>query len=248
MALRAYANGALFVEATGDSPPKVLGLHGWGRRGSDFASSFEGLDAIAPDLPGFGASPEPDEVMGADDYARVVEPLLDEFPSPPVVVGHSFGGRIAVCLAARSPERVGPLVLIGAPLLRLAPPPKPSLAYRAVRALNTIGVVSDAQTEAMRQKRGSADYRAARGVMRQILVRVVNESYEDQLRAMRSPVYLLWGENDSEVPTPVAERARDLIIGAGGEVDLRVLPGIGHNLVVGAPGALRVVIDEALAR
>ena len=231
----------------GDSPPKVLALHGWGRRGKDFAASLEGLDAIAPDLPGFGVSPAPLEVMGAEDYARFIEPLLDEFSDPPLIVGHSFGGRVAVCLAARNPDRVGALLLIGVPLVRATPLRRPSLSYRVIRALAGWGLISEDRLERERQRRGSADYRAATGVMRQILVRVVGEEYERQLRALGSPVHLLWGAIDEEVPTTVAELARDLIADAGGKVELRVLPGVGHHVPVEAPAALRSLVDEVLA-
>ena len=246
MALRIYADGAFFGEVMGDSPPKVLALHGWGRSGKEFAASLKGLDAIALDLPGFGASPAPVEVMGAEDYARNIAPVLDEFPDPPVIVGHSFGGRVAVCLAAHHPDRVGPLILIGAPLIRSSPLPKPSLFYRLIRAWGGWGLISEDRLERERQKRGSADYRAARGVMRQVLVRVVGEEYQTQLRALRSPVHLLWGANDEEVPLAVAELARDLITDAGGEAELRLLPGVGHHLPGEAPGALRSVVDEVL--
>ena len=248
MALLTYADGALFAEAMGDSPPKVLALHGWGRRGKDFVASLEGLDAIAPDLPGFGVSPPPVEVMGAEDYARFIEPLLDEFSDPPLIVGHSFGGRVAVCLAARNPDRVGPLILIGAPLVRATPPRRPSLLYRLIRAFAGWGLISEDRLERERQRRGSADYRAATGVMRQILVKVIGEEYQRELRALRSPVHLLWGANDEEVPRRVAELAADLITDAGGEVELSVLPGVGHHVPVEAPRALRSVVDEVLAR
>ena len=130
VALRALADGALFAEAYGDGSPRVLALHGWGRRGNDFAASLAEFDALAIDLPGFGATPAPSEVLGAEGYAALVAPVLDTFESPPVVVGHSFGGRIAVCLAAAHPDRVASLVISGSPLLRLGPAKKPSAGYR----------------------------------------------------------------------------------------------------------------------
>ncbi len=153
-----------------------------------------------------------------------------------------------MCLAARYPDRVGPLVLTGAPLLRLGPGRQPSLGYRWMRALNRMGMVSDGRMERIRQEKGSADYRAASGVMRDILVKAVHESYEPQLKALKSPVSLLWGEADSEVPVEVARRAVEMITGAGGEAELEVLAGIGHFLPVQAPNALRRAIDGALAR
>ena len=241
MALRSFLDGALFAEVFGSGTPDVLALHGWGRRGSDFSASLEGLDAIAPDLPGFGASPVPNQVIGADAYADIVAEILDSFDRPPVLVGHSFGGRVAVCLAAKHPESVGDLVLTGVPLIRLETGRRPPVAYRVVRWLHRAGLVTDERLEQEKRSRGSADYRAATGVMRDILVKVVNESYEGPLGRIQSPVHLLWGENDREVPVSVAESASALL----SDVTLEVLAGVGHLVPIQAPQALRRVIDRA---
>ena len=246
MALRALDDGALFAEAYGDGPPRVLALHGWGRRGSDFAPSMAGFDALAVDLPGFGATPAPENVLGAEGYAALVATVLETFDRPPVVVGHSFGGRIAVCLAAAHPERVGSLVITGSPLLRLGPGKKPSIDYRTLRLLHRAHLVSDDRMEEIRRSRGSADYRAASGVMRDILVKVVNESYEAQLRQLRNRVLLLWGEDDHEVPVTVAEQALRIIRQARGTAELEVLPGVGHLVPTQAPEAISRVLAEEL--
>lgn len=244
MALRSFSDGALFAETFGDRPPAVLALHGWGRRGADFKKSLAEIPALAPDLPGFGATPPPREVMGAHGYAEAVRSLLGEFDSPPVVVGHSFGGRVAVCLAAEEPERFGPLVLTGAPLLRIHPVQRPSFAYRLLRSLHRIGVIGDERMEEIRGRRGSADYRAAEGVMRTILVKVVNESYEEELGRVRSPVTLLWGAEDREVPVDVARAAAEAL--AGSQVTLEILDGVGHHVPIEAPDDLRRAVESVL--
>src|SRR5690606_37589751 len=102
--------------------------------------------------------------------------------------------------------------------------------------------------EQQKQKRGSDDYRAARGVMRDILVKVVNESYEQELEALDVPVRLLWGANDTEVPVSVAEQAEVIIRGAGAPVELTVLDGVGHHIPLQAPDQLRRSVDELLAQ
>lgn len=243
MALRSFLDGDLFAEVYGEGPREVLALHGWGRRGNDFAAVLEGHSGIAPDLPGFGASPAPERAIGADAYADIVARMLDFFDRPPVVVGHSFGGRVAVCLAVKHPERVGPLVLTGAPLIRLETGRQPSPAYRLARWLNRVGIVSDERMEREKRKRGSDDYRALSGVMRDILVKVVNETYEGQLMRISVPVQLLWGDRDEEVPLSVAEAAQALIP----DSSLEVLNGVGHFVPLEAPEALRAAIEKALA-
>ena len=246
MALRSFADGAFFAEVYGEGSPRVLALHGWGRRGSDFKECLHDVPSLAPDLPGFGASPPPEHVLGAGGYAEIVADVLADFEEPPVLVGHSFGGRVAACLATKMPDAIGPIILTGAPLVRAGAAPKPTLSYRVMRSLNKVGIVSDKRMEAERQKRGSADYRAASGVMRGIMVKVINESYEQQLREVQSQVLLLWGRSDREVPVSVARMAADVIRQAGGSADLRVLDGVGHFLPTEAPDALRKAIDSLL--
>jgi pimeloyl-ACP methyl ester carboxylesterase len=92
--------------------------------------------------------------------------------------------------------------------------------------------------EALRQKHGSADYRAAQGVMRDVFVRVVNESYEDQLAAVRCPVELVWGDDDTEAPIAIAEAAAGLLTDAS----LTRLPGAGHMTPLTAAGDLRAAL------
>ena len=108
--LKAFAGGNLFGATTGSGRPWVLALHGWRRTHVDFDAVVGGpdpLDAVALDLPGFGVSPEPPEGWGAEDYASFVSAVLDEMVDRVVVIGHSFGGRVAVHLAANHPDRVG---------------------------------------------------------------------------------------------------------------------------------------------
>lgn len=242
MPLTAIAGGALFAERHGTGSPRVLALHGWGRRGADFARVLDGMDALALDLPGFGASPAPAEVMGAEGYAEAIEPVFALFDDPPVVVGHSFGGRVAVAHQARR-RSSGGLVLAGCPLVRReGARSRPSSGYRLVRAAHRAGLVSDERMERLRRRRGSADYRAATGVMRDVLVKVVNESYEAELARLGVPVHLVWGSDDTEVPVSVARRAAEIITEAGDPVDLEILEGVGHHLPTAAPDRLRRTI------
>ncbi len=242
--LRAVADGALLARVFGDQEPRTLALHGWGRDGTDFGAVLDGLAAIAPDLPGFGYSPAPGKGWGAGDYARCLAPVLEEMQTPAVVVGHSFGGRVAVCLAAHRPDLVSGLVLTGAPLVRVSPPASPRLSYRLLRWGHRRGLVSDARLESMRRKFGSDDYRAARGVMRQVLVKVVNESYERQLDVLSTPVDLIWGAEDREVPVERAQAAFDRLKAAGCPVKLQVIPDVGHDLPLSRPQTLREAIER----
>jgi pimeloyl-ACP methyl ester carboxylesterase len=234
----------------------TVALHGWRRTHADFAASLgpaapEGpLACLAPDLPGFGATPAPTEAWGSVEYAEAIAHLLEETAGPGgggplVVVGHSLGGRVAVRLAAAHPELVGALVLTGAPLVaRGGRRRRPPLAFSALRALQRAGLVGDERMERARERHGSADYRAAQGVMRQVLVRLVNEDYEDAVAAVRCPVELVWGDDDAEVPVDTA-RALERSIS---QARLTVCAGAGHLLPISAPGELRAAVERASAR
>jgi pimeloyl-ACP methyl ester carboxylesterase len=195
---------------------------------------------VALDLPGFGVAPPPPEGWATADYAQWLAPVLDEMAEQVVLLGHSFGGRVAVHLAAARPDRVAAMVLTGVPLTRPpgVRPPRPPLAFRVVRALHQTGLVGAPRMDAMRQRYGSADYRAASGVMREVLVKAVNEDYLDVLGRFGGPVELVWGEDDTTAPVAAARVAEASCAGA----HLTVLPSVDHFTPRRAPGALRSVL------
>lgn len=224
-------------------------MHGWGRRGADFDAVLSGLDALALDLPGFGVSAAPEEARGASGYAELIEPVFEMFDRAPVIVGHSFGGRVAVARQFNHPGSASGLVLVASPLLRRpGPRRRPPLAFRLARAANRAGLISDEAMERQRRRRGSADYRAATGVMRDVLVKAVNESYEEEMAGLDVPVHLVWGADDTEVPTWVAEEAARIISASGASVELEILEGVGHHVPVTAPEAVRRALDAMLDR
>jgi pimeloyl-ACP methyl ester carboxylesterase len=242
VAIQALADGRVLAERIGGSPARVVALHGWGRTGADFTGLLAGLDAVAIHLPGFGPAAAPDAVWGTDDYARLVAEAIEPL-GPVVVVGHSFGGRIAARLAASRPGLVSGLVLTGAPLVRLAPVSKPKLSYRIAKALNRIGLIPDSVLEARRKKAGSADYNAAQGIMRDIMVKTVNENYDDDLAGITAPTWMVWGENDTAAPTAAGKVASERIRGA----HWTVVPGEAHLLTPVLSAAVRAAVEEALA-
>lgn len=235
--ITALADGRLLAEKTGASPARIIALHGWGRNGGDFARIVDGLDALSIHLPGFGITPEPAEAWGSEQYADDVAAALEGLP-PVILVGHSFGGRVAVRLAAKHPELVAGIVLTGVPLMRLKAAPKVSASYRLVRWLARRGLVPQKTLEAQRHKHGSADYRAAQGVMRDIMVRVVPETYDADLARITAPVRMVWGGNDTAAPADAGLAASKLVTGA----KFRVVPGAGHLL----EGELRDAVREEL--
>lgn len=196
----------------------VLDLPGFGKSPPppEPWGSIEYADAVARVVrESLGTSPS--SPNGGSDAARLSngsEPAAHGSADPEqgrsvVVFGHSFGGRVALRLAERYPELVAELFLAGVPLLRRSPP-KVSLVYRAVRSLARRRLLPAKAMDWARRRYGSSDYRAASGIMREVLVRVINEDYTDAMRKLTVPVTLIASTSDEAVPIDVVREASAL--------------------------------------
>jgi pimeloyl-ACP methyl ester carboxylesterase len=224
----------MYVKTLPGSGRVILLLHGWAQTHESLLPLAEllspGATCHLPDLPGFGASPTPDPSWGTAEYAALIVQWLDEQGiAQAEFVAHSFGARVALRVAAASPERVASLSLIGAAGLR----PRRTLRRRAwiafARWLGRLGRLLPRflgkPILAWRERTfGSADYRATAGDLRAILSTVLAEDLQDEARGVRAPTLLIYGREDEETPVEMGERFRGLIEGSC----LLVLDGKGH--------------------
>jgi pimeloyl-ACP methyl ester carboxylesterase len=229
----------------------LLMLHGWGGNSLSFMSAASRLEehfrTLAPDLPGFGFSEMPPEAWGSADYARVVAELPKSAGFESVnVMGHSFGGKVALALATAYPELVKRLVIVASPIVHLPPEPgvrRASRRYAMLRgAAKLMPPLRERMIEWGRNRFGSADYKAA-GPLRPTMVRVVNEDWRPALPAIQAPVLLIWGSADTEVPLRVAQEALELLPHA----ELVTLEGAGHFPFLDQPEAFAEAVVSFLS-
>ncbi len=229
----------------------VLFLHGWGCSTETFAPVAQHLakDFLVYnlDLPGFGKSAEPPVPWGSAEYAQLVEAFIKELAIKDlIIIAHSFGGRLALHLAAKNiPKK---LILTGSAGLK----PKRGVDYylkvysykTAKKVLGLPGLKnnSEAVLEHWRKKSGSADYQQASNTMRQTLVRVVNEDLANFLPLVQVPTLLFWGENDTATPLADAKVFEKNIPDAG----LVVAKGAGHYAYLEQLPFFLAVIDSFL--
>ena len=91
-----------------------LGRASWQPTAMSLAAT--GLTVYALDLPGHGDSAGPRTMLTIEDYGRVVRDVIDALSlGPAQVVGNSFGSVVAAEVAARYPDRVSGVVLVGCP-------------------------------------------------------------------------------------------------------------------------------------
>lgn len=237
-------------EKAGDGAQPVIVMHGWGCRASTMripaeAALTPGTTVYNLDLPGFGDSPEPEKVWGIGDYADIVEAFCRRLGiERPVLMGHSFGGRIAIILASRMP--VAKLILIDAAGIK----PRRSLRYYikvysfkfAKRVLPSLVGRSRAEgiIDRWRGKAGSSDYAAASPKMRAIMSRVVNEDLRHLLPSIAAPTLLIWGERDTATPIADARLMEKKIPDAG----LVSYPEAGHYSFLDRPAQTQAVIKS----
>jgi len=206
-------------ETSGSGMPSTLWLHGWGydnRAFARIAALFKGTGRHRLfDLPGFGKTPLLFEGASTKDYAEILIEQLGKDAGPHIFIGHSYGARIAVQLAARYPEHVKAIVLIGGAGL----PRRRSLAFKAkaffLKLLGRLARLSDQifktqYRSAYVSRFGSADYKDA-GPLRATLVSAVTENLASQAKQVKCPALLLYGSADTDTPVEIGLRYEQLI-------------------------------------
>lgn len=210
--------------------PVVLLMHGWGCDGNIFSSFLpkftKHASVLVVDFPGHGQSGEPPCAWGVPEYAQQILALLDALSISKVqIVCHSFGGRVALWLAAHRPDLIEKMVITGgAGICKPAAQTqsKKQMQYKKLKklllALGKIpflkGIVSYLQ-EKLIQKYGSEDYKRLNANMRQTFVKVINQDLSDLLPQIKASTLLIWGSNDTETPLWMGEKMEKEIPDAG---------------------------------
>lgn len=199
----------------------ILLLHGWGQNiemmkmlGDNFSDRFR---ITILDFPGFGLSEEPSESWTIKDFADMLDEFVKELGiKKPIIMGHSFGGRVAIRYSAD--HVVEKIVLFGSPCVREER--ELPLSVKILKGIKKLPGM-DKIGEFAKNYIGSRDYKAASPIMRQTLVDVVNEDLSKYAKEIDCPTLLIWGENDTEAPVENARILEGIMVDAA----LIVLPG-----------------------
>lgn len=250
----ATLNGVRVHYTVAGSGKPIILMHGWGCNTTTLASIEKtalaaGYKVYNIDFPGFGLSSEPPTVWGVEEYTRVLEALIEhEGIKQPTLLGHSFGGRVAILYSSRHDD-VAKLILVDAAGVK----PKRTLTY--YRKVYTFKLMkwlmyffigrenTRMRLDRMRAKRGSSDYASATPRMRAILSKVVNEDLRKVMAAIHTPTLLIWGENDTATPMTQARTIASLIPSAG----LVSFPGAGHYSFLDEPARFASVLTSFLS-
>lgn len=241
---------------SGDGPSTLVVLQGWGTN----LSVYDSIAAALPpawrllqfDLPGFGASTPPPAPWSPRDYADFFCRFLRALDIPrATLLGHSYGGRVILDLASRPslPFRLERIVLVDSAGIVRPKSARLKLKIRAYKLLKRLAsirllhVLFPELIDDWRSRQGSPDYRAASPLMRQCLVKAVNEDLRHLLPRVRQDTLLIWGDRDTATPLSDA-RLMDSLLSSSG---LAVIPGAGHYPFLDRPDAFARVLRAFLA-
>lgn len=200
----------------------VVLLHGWGQNiemMKPLGDKIRNKRITIIDFPGFGLSNEPVDPWSLIDYVNSLKDVLDELKiKNPILIGHSFGGRVAIKYA--SLYNVKKVILFGAPCVRENRVSKKEKILKSIKKLPFM----DKFGEYMKNYIGSEDYKNASKIMREILVNVVNEDLSEDAKKISVPTLLIWGDLDTAAPLSDAKKLEKLLK----DVGLVVVNGCSH--------------------
>ncbi len=231
----------------------ILLLHGWGSKLDLFGTIIENLSknnkVYAIDLPGFGGTDEPKEAWNVDRYVDFVIEFIEKMNIKELsILGHSFGGRVIIKLVNRKNLnfKVDKLVLVDSAGIKPEKSKKTSMktkVYKVLKILVGNKIVSKIFPNLLnniKKKFGSEDYRNATPIMRDTLVKTVNEDLTDLLPNIKQSTLLIWGDKDTATPIEDAKKMESLIKDSG----LVTVEGAGHFSFLEQPILINRVLDS----
>jgi pimeloyl-ACP methyl ester carboxylesterase len=214
--------------------PQILILHGWGRGAISWQKTKEllennGFSVLAPDLPGFGENPMSPTPWTINDYVEWVENLCQENGFYHFfLLGHSFGGRVAIKFALKYPEQLAGLILVSAGGVENEKTVKELTAAILAPYAKKFSFLPGYKLWRKVFYRfilGRTDYLQAQGVMKETFKNIVAENLTPLLEKIRVKTLIVWGENDRTLPLSDGRLMNQKIPGS----QLEVLPNIDHK-------------------
>ncbi len=200
----------IYYDIQGEGFPILL-FHGWGGNSNSLYPIGNYLKdkykVIYIDFPGFGKSDVPKCSLSGEDYKIIVSKFINYLNLKDfIIIGHSFGGRIGIRIATERKKDIKGLILIDSAGIRDKKKLKQRISERTFKFLKSAvlkllkGKTKDKTISFLQKIFGSKDYKNVDGVMRETLVKIVNEDLLPILKEIEAKTLIIWGEFDKELP------------------------------------------------
>lgn len=178
-------------------------LHGWGSAIARWQPLVKKLESALPVI--LPALPQ-DKVRSTADFA---DWLYQKTKSRRAfyLLGHSFGGQIAINFASRYPRRVKKLILVNSAGVR-----RPSLKARLIKPFaSALSFVPDSVKRLVYRVIGETDYFQASRVMKETMKLILKEDQRQAMKKITVSTLILWGKADRYTPLSDGELTHRLI-------------------------------------
>jgi len=180
----------------------VVFLHGWGSNKEvmkSFKNEFKGFKHIYIDMPGFGKSSN-DYVLTTFDYAKIVDEFLKSIETEKdMIIGHSFGGKVATLLKPKK------LVLLSSAGIVMPKPLKIRLKIKLFKALKKLGLGK------FREKFVSSDVKGMSENMYETFKNVVDEDFSEIFKSFENKAIVFGAVDDTAVPVEAVKKQAALL-------------------------------------
>lgn len=210
-------------------------LHGWGsskEKWQEVKENLEnqGLKVIVPDLPGFKKETKLKNPWNLDDYIDWFKEFSSEISEPFFLLGHSFGGRMAIKFAAEHPEKLKGLILVSAAGIIPKKSFSPSFISKMAKAGNKFSFLpfySFFRKVFYRFILRRTDYIKSEEIpnLKETFKKIISEDLISYFSKIKTSTLIIWGEKDKMTPLSDAHLMNEKIPNS----KLEILKNIGHS-------------------
>ncbi len=221
----------------------IIILHGWNLSSLKYKKLIDEFKkeeylVFALDFPGFGQSRLPDKPYKLSDYVTFLNNYLAKKGLGKVIlIGHSFGGRVAIKFASLYPEKIEKIILTGVPGVTPAMNIK-LIIFKIIAQLgklifykSILNIFAPILRKILYKLAGEYDYAKTSGVMRETFKKIINEDLTSPMSKIKSPTFLIWGTNDTITPVWIAKKMQSIIKSS----KVIALSGEGHSVIYKNP-------------
>jgi pimeloyl-ACP methyl ester carboxylesterase len=239
----------------GEGTPFLI-LHGWGGSSDSWKKVIEILErenikVIAPDFPGFGKSKTPPQAWALQNFVDWLKEFLEKLKIEKFfLLGHSFGGRVAIKFSLSFPEKIKALILVNSAGIKQKWGPKEILIFylallgNAFFAKSFLRRFKDKARNLFYRFFRDRDYGRAKEQMKETMKKVIEEDLLPVLDKIKVKTFIIWGEKDNIVPLKFGKIFKEKIKNS----ELIIFPKVRHSPHLEIPEEFSKKLIEILKR